>query len=846
VKAAVFLLAWAAAASTLLGEGATPGPRTLPGPQADGNTLLHNQWSIHPVGDQVGLGDFPTNMAVDPAGGLVAVLHAGHGKNELRLVDLKSLKVVGGAPLNEAFCGVEFSTDGKTLVCSGASDGVLHVFGIQDGQPVPKGDVRVAAVDDSGVVAGFALSRNARSAVVAISFENRVVRVDLATGARLWSAFVGDGQPVPVRRFVKLPGDGVLDGRELNTDADPLNVVWDEANSRVYASLWGESSVAVIDASDGRVIAHWPVGLHPNEMVLSRDGRLFVSNGGQNTVAVLDTRDGHQTETLSSALTPGDPPGSTPDSLALSPDGGTLYIANAYTNTVAVFDVGVRGGGRPLGFIPTGWFPTSVRLTADGGTLLVLSARGLKPMPNGGQGRAWTKIDELYSGSLGVISLPEGDAYARMLSQWTTIAQTCRPAPAQPPSPGNPIPGRPGDPSPIRYVVYIIKENRTYDQVLGDMPQGNGDPALCLFPERVTPNIHAISRQFVLIDNFYANAEVSASGHEWSMAGYSSEFVEKSWPVNYGHGKPWHVDGGQTNSTHVPYPSEGHYAAAIPALGYLWDRAAAAGVTYRSYGEFTENPRFAGDPAWTNLPVLKGHIDPAYRGWDLKYPDRARADEFIAQLHQFEAAGEMPRLQIVRLPQDHTSAATAGAWTPQAMVADNDLALGRVVEALSQSRFWRQTAVFAVEDDAQSGPDHVDAHRTEVLVAGAFVRRGAVDSTPYTTCSLLRTIELILGMGPMSQFDAVAAPMRDCFQSEPDLSAYHAVSAGVDLESRNPAKGPLAETSSHFDFSREDLVEDQAFNRVIWASVRGEGALPPAPVHAAFIRQMPGLDDDDN
>ena len=404
-------------------------------------------------------------------------------------------------------------------------------------------------------------------------------------------------------------------------------------------------------------------------------------------------------------------------------------------------------------------------------------------MPSGGKGAPWTKIDGLYRGSLGIVAIPRGGEFARALGGWTAVAQRCRPAPRVQASPGDPIPARPGGATPIRYVVYVIKENRTYDQVFGDLPQGNGDPSICLFPERVTPNIHAIARQFVLLDNFYANAEVSAGGHEWSMAGYSSEFVEKSWPVNYGREKA---------GTHVPYPGEGHYAAAVPALGYLWDRARAAGVTYRSYGEFTVNPGKPGGPVETNMPALKGHVDPAYRGWDLKYHDRDRAGEFIAELRRYEAAGDMPRLQIVRLPQDHTAGAKLGDGRPVAMVADNDLAVGRVVEALSRSRFWARTAVFIVEDDAQSGPDHVDAHRTEALVAGPFVRRGAVDSTPYTTCSMLRTIELILGLEPMSQFDAEAAPMRASFQPEPDLSPFSALAAGVDIEARNVRNGPSA------------------------------------------------------
>ncbi len=829
------LLACAAAAALGAEPGATAG--TLPGLQPDGFTLLHNQWPIRPAGDQVGLGEFPVNMAVDPSGRLAAVLHAGHGRHEVRVVDLASGRVVAAAPLHEAFCGIAFSSDARSLVCSGASDGVLHVFSLAGGGLAARGDVRVAPVDDTGVVAGFALSRDSSSAIVALAFGSTVVRVNLDSGAPVWTARLG---PVaaPVARASGQEGapNDVLVGRELVAGADPLNVVWDEKRGRAYVSLWGESSVAVIDAADGRLIGRWETGLHPNEMVLSGDGRLFVSNGGLNTVSVLDANDGRPTEVLSSAFTPGEPPGSTPDSLALSPDGRTLYVANAYTNTVAVFDVGMRGEGRPIGFIPTGWFPTSVRLTPDGRTLLVVSARGLVPIASGGAGKPWTKIAELYKGSLGILRLKKGDAYGRALADWTRTAQRCRPAAPQAAVPGDPIPVRPGDPSPMRYVVYIIKENRTYDQVLGDLPQGNGEPSLCLFPERVTPNIHAIARQFVLLDNFYANAEVSASGHEWSTAGYSSEFVEKSWPVNYGH---------QDDGSHVPYPSEGHYAAALPALGYLWDRSAAAGVTYRSFGEFTENPDRPGMPTDSNLPALKGHVAPNFRGWDIKYHDRDRANAFIAELHHFEAAGEMPRLQIVRLPQDHTSGAKVGEWTPEAMVADNDQALGRVVEALSASRFWPKTVVFVVEDDAQSGPDHVDAHRTEALVAGPFVRRGAVDSTPYTTCSMLRTMELILGLEPMSQFDAAAAPMRASFQPHPDESPYSAVAAHVDIELRNVSKSAAAAISARFDLSREDMIDEQVFNRVIWAAVRGDDARMPAPLHAAFVRQLPGADDDD-
>lgn len=830
MKPAVRLLALALGAAAA--GRAAPVAGDLPGLRPDGSTLLHSQWSIRPVGEQVPMGEFPVSVAVNPSGTLAAVLHAGHGAHEVRLVDLASRRVVGAAPVNEGFFGLAFSADGRTLAASGGSDGVLHLFTASASGLVPRRDVPVSP-KEAGVVAGFALSKDMGSAIVALAFDSRVVRVDLSTGARAWVAELGPAPRSGAGRSADafMPNDGETP-MLVNEDPHPLGVVWDEARNRAYASLWGKSAVAVLDAATGRLLATWAVGLHPNDMVLSRDGRLFVSNGGLNSVTVIDTRSGTPSEVLSSAFSPGDPPGATPDSLALSPDGATLYVANAYTNTVAVFDVSRRGAGRPLGFVPTGWFPTGVRVTPDGGRLLVLSARGLAPKADPGTKEKWPSIVGLYSGSLAIVDTRPG-----VPAEWTRKAEACRPVVPPATFPGDPIPAAPGGASPITHVLYIIKENRTYDQVLGDLPQGNGDPSLCLYPERVTPNIHAIARQFVLLDNFYANAEVSASGHEWSMAGYASEFVEKSWPVNYGHlGK----------GSHVPYPAEGHYAAAFPSLGYLWDRAAAAGVTYRSYGEFTEKPTSPGGPVWTNMAALKGHLDPKYRGWDITYPDRLRADEFIAELGRFEASGDMPRLQILRLPQDHTSGLSAGAWTPEAMVADNDLAVGRVVEALSRSRFWKESLVLVVEDDAQNGPDHVDAHRTEALIAGPFVKHGVVDSTPYTTCSMLRTIELVLGLQPMSLFDAAANPMRASFQAHADAAPFKAVPETVDVNSRNPLKGRGAEVSARLDFSREDVADEQTLNRLLWASARGERSRMPAPVHAAFVRGLPVPDDDDD
>ena len=401
-----------------------------------------------------------------------------------------------------------------------------------------------------------------------------------------------------------------------------------------------------------------------------------------------------------------------------------------------------------------------------------------------------------------------------------------------------PIPARVGEPSPIQYVIYIVKENRTYDQVLGDMKEGNGDPSLCLFDEAVTPNHHALARQFVLLDNFYVEAEVSADGHEWSMGAYATDFVEKAWPLNYGHGK-----GGK-----YPYPSEGTLALATPAGGYLWDRAKEAGVTYRSYGEWVSNGVKPGEPGRARAAALEGHFDPLFRGFDTSYPDQKRADRFIAELARFEQEGEMPRLQIVRLPNDHTSGASPGRPTPTAQVADNDLALGRVVEAVSKSAFWPKTAIFCVEDDAQNGPDHVDAHRTIAFAISPYVRRGARDPALYSTSSMLRTMELILGLQPMSQFDAAALPMTASFAHEPDLRPYTALPATVPLDETNGRTAWGAGRALKMNFAVEDAADDLLLNEMIWRSVRGASSEMPAPVRAAFVftkKKPAGKDDED-
>jgi hypothetical protein len=392
----------------------------------------------------------------------------------------------------------------------------------------------------------------------------------------------------------------------------------------------------------------------------------------------------------------------------------------------------------------------------------------------------------------------------------------------------------------------VIKENRTYDQMLGDLPQGNGDPGLCLFPREVTPNHHAIAEQFVLLDNFYVDAEVSADGHEWSMGAYATDFVQRTWPPAYGGKGTRRTPEGA--SVELGYPSEGRFPIATPKNGYLWDLAAAAGITYRSYGEFVENGK-RGEPGTARVYVLRGHFCPEYRSFDLGWPDGRRVDAFARELAAFERDGELPRLCVVRLPQDHTSGTARRAFTPRSCVAENDLALGRLLELLSHSRFWPQMAVFVVEDDAQNGPDHVDAHRSIALVAGPFVRRGAVVHTMYSTCSMLRTMELALGLPPMSQFDAAAQPMFDCFTGTADPRAYAALKNRVPIDERNEATAWGTAVSDTLDFTREDAADDLLLDEIVWKAVRGAGSPMPPPVHAAFVRVLdvrPSVGDDDD
>jgi hypothetical protein len=380
------------------------------------------------------------------------------------------------------------------------------------------------------------------------------------------------------------------------------------------------------------------------------------------------------------------------------------------------------------------------------------------------------------------------------------------------------VPREVGAGSPIEHVIYIIKENRTYDQVFGDLPRGNGDPRLTIFGRKVTPNQHALAEQFVLFDNLYCDGEVSVDGHSWSNSAWATDFNEKLWPVTYG---------GHSKAT----PSR----AMVPVGGHLWDLCKRKGLSYRSYGEYAAR---ASDgttmDAAPGIEGLIGHVAPRYKLPGMRDTDNVA--EFIKEFDEYERNGNLPNFMVMSLPEDHTRGTSPGAFTPTAMVANHDHALGLLVERVTRSRYWPKTAIFAIEDDAQDGPDHVDARRTIGLAISPYIRRGTVDSTLYTTSSMVRTIELLLGLPPMSQFDAAAMPMYAAFGVSTDVTPYKSLAPQTDMNAKNTLRAWGARKSMQMDFSDVDLTDMFELNEVVWKSVKGPRSKMPLPVHSFHFR----------
>ncbi len=791
-----------------------------------GGTRLPNRWVLTPAGTQIPIGELPLNMVLSPDGSTLAVTNNGYGRQFISLIDAQQQQKLGELEVKKAFFGLAFSPDGKHLYASGGADDQILVWRLEGktAMPEPAIDLKKKMLQPEIVIDPGVITLADPKTMVGSLGASPKFPAGLAISSDGATLYVAENRDSCLA-IIHLQS-GEIETRIL-LGAHPYDVKLSQDGKTAFVSLWGASRLAIVDAAARKMIVKIRVGDHPNAMQLAPDGKtLFIACANTDEVWVIDSETHAVLETIGLPPYPNAPFGSTPNGLAISPDGKTLYVANADNNDVAVIDISRPGHSVVKGLIPVGWYPTAVAVSADGNNIFVANGKGLSsaanpkgPNPNEKRTEETQYIGRMFSGTVSVIPVPDGLRLAEYTKQvaknngFNEAAQKLIEKGEA--TQAHAIPRRVGEPSLIKHVIYIIKENRTYDQVLGDLPQGNGDPNICLFDREVTPNHHALAETFVLLDNFYVNAEVSADGHEWSTGAIATDFVEKTWPTSYsGRG--------------LPYPSEGNFRIAFPTSGYIWEAAARRGVSYRSYGEFIDLEK---DSVFSRHPALEGHYDPLFRPWDLDYPDTLRAAEFIRELHEFEKSGDFPRFTIMRLPNDHTSGTKPGAPTPRAMVADNDLAFGQVVEAMSRSKFWPQTAIFVVEDDAQNGPDHVDAHRSTAYAISPYIRRGMVDNSMYDTVSMLRTMELILGLPPLSQYDAAALPMFACFSDKPDLTPYTALRPQVPMDERNSNLAYGAEESLAMNFSREDATPEIRLNEIIWKSVRGVDSVMPKPIN---------------
>jgi len=788
------------------------------GLQADGRFLIPTGQILSPAGTHIEVNDRPLGMAVSPDHTTLAVATGSNfNPKAVHLIDLASNRILQTVAVGDSFVGIAFSNDGNTLYVGGGSS---------------NNDVKILRRNGSGVFA--------QSATVSIPGASPSGLALTPDGAALYVA-------CNLRHTVAVVNTQTLTYTEVPVGTYPYTVVMSPDGSRAYVSNWGgrppragdttdgqnsvvvdprtgipsTGTVSVIDTATQTVKAEIDTGLHPSGMALRGDGAyLFVANANSDTVTVIDTGSLAALGDFHVAPRKKDPLGSSPDALAVSPDGSTLYVANAANNAIAV--VNITGQGKQVvGYIPTGWYPTAVNVSPDGTELFVASGYGfgsLAPKANP-TGRSYAD----RKGIVSRIPIPNAANLAAFTKQVRQNNRSLPPVTSALPA-ASPIPMSAGQSSPIKHVLFVIKENRTYDQVFGDVKQGNGDPSLAIFDKTVTPNHHALAQQFVLMDNYYGPGDQSALGHRWCTQGYASDWVFK-----YSNAR-------NDQNPMLFAPTE-----------FLWDTMKAAHRSVRSYGERGLNKITPANATWTDLykdyksganaisivpqAVILGLRDvysPHGAAFEQRVTDQWRLDQFLIEFRDFEKNNNLPELTVLLLPNDHTNGTSPGYPTPRAQVADNDLAIGRLVDTVSHSVFWKDTAIFMTEDDSQDGLDHVDGHRTVGLIVSPYTKRGAVDSSFYTIINMYRTMKQILGLPPLNQFELAAEPMFSIFTNTPDFTPYSAQSISIALDEMNPPlaattglQRKLAQASLKMDFSEPDAADPKVLNRAIWHSVKG-------------------------
>ena len=740
---------------------------------------------LDPAGEAVDLGSLPISLVLAPERGKAVVVLSGWREQGVQVVDLKTRKVTQKLLQDGAFYGAAFSPDGHRLCVSGGNTDMLFVYAWKDGAATIENKFELAkakTADGTGTSypAGLAFSPNGKFVYVAEDVGDRLAVVNAATGEI-------------TQRF--------------STDHYPYGIAL-TADGQVFVSAWGGSTVSQFRiVADGSLayLGRIEVGRHPSALAV-KGTRLYVTLAGSDRVAVVDTRLRRVARYLHDAA-PGAPPeGSTPNAVALTSDAKRMLVAEADNNAVAVFDLAT---GKLLGRVPTDWYPTAV--AEDNGELLVLSGKGHGthanpdgpvPLTNWPNEKPTAYTLGQLNGSLRVLPSAMTETQLAAFTERVAAANNWQQRLAARRYP------------PFRHVVYIIKENRTYDQVLGDLKDGDGDASLLFFPDiTITPNHHALARRFGLFDRFFVNAEVSSQGHIWSTAAYVTNYGEKVVPSGYA-GKRTDMDGEESDE---------------PERGFLWTLATRDGITFRDYGEMVK-----GNPGW---PVtqhdLGADVNPDYVPMDLVTQDQKRADVWIAELQRYVRDGNMPQLEVMWLPMDHLAAGRPGKCTPRACMADNDLALGRIVQALSHSRYWKDTVIFVVEDDAQAGPDHTDSHRAPFYAISAYNRSGTVHRFINTT-DVIAAIEDVLGMGRLSKFDYFSRSLADIFAPAPNPTPYDPIVPTQDLSEKNPQNTAAARMSEGLDLSAPDRVDDQLYNRILWLMLKGDIPPPVAQSHAAL------------
>jgi len=800
----VFLISLSCSAQTQTASGKPVAP-SAPVATATSPSTLFNGWKLSPAGKHLKIQAMPLKIVLSPDGNTLAAVCAGAHPG-LAIVDIKKKEFTSFSPLPASFNGIAFSNDAKRLFVAGGNSDQLHVFDFNNGNvwapktidltdhPQTKRSNRTGPAD---FLASITVHPTTGTLYICNEAQGEiwVVNPDTLKLQATWK--IGD---------------------------HPHTCVFGRDARYLYVSNWGDRSVAAIDINTGSVKAKIPVGIRPNDMALAPDGRLFVACAGDNTVHVIQTGKAPEAEKvttenrppsnnaleiISTSLYPSSPEGSTPDAVAVSPDGKALFIANADNNNVCVVDISDPKVSKVVGFVPTGWYPTAV--ATNGKTLFVADGKGLSSHPNypleGENTRVvlGVRFEAATPGLRGFISFIDPPTPAELVDYTKQVRANCPFMPSELRRANIPadsiIPRGSSDDCPIKHVLYIIKENRTYDQVFGDMPKGNGDKNICMFGDAITPNHHQLARDYVLLDNFYCSGEVSVDGHSWCDAAIATDYNERAWITSYsGHGR-------------LP----GNADMARPTAGYLWDLCKRSGVSFKCYGEGAPKVPTANRGTWP------GGRDPA------------KVDGWIKDLHEAETTGDLPGFMIMSLGEDHTHGTRPGDNTPQACVASNDVAIGKIVAAASRSKFWNEIAIFIVEDDAQNGPDHVDSHRTVALVISPYCKRGVVDSTPYTNTSMVRTIELILGLPPMTQYDAAATPMFNCFQKTSKSIVYNPRTPQTDLAAVNKKNAHGAKASSEMDFDDYDEAPEDELNRILWAAVKGEDLPYPTPIHGVLF-----------